>query len=161
MIRKKIILYAMSLLSLLIYSGCYSPQIDKSIVNDTRPAKTAMGPGGQFYSLQIPSQGPVNDTVVGVFNTILGPSTLVRQLAETMAKGQYEQIRLAVTGFSAEKTKQAILLAVKLNKGNSLKHLKFMYVGYPKYRAEIQTAIESLDAQFFFRSILAPLLKES
>ncbi len=139
---------------IILASSCNSSQVNKAVIDDTKSIKVEMGDEGEFFYLMVRSQGPINDALVGGLNSTLGPSKLVRQVADIMAKGENQSVRFAITGYSAAKNKDVILKAVEINKDKTLNKLKFMYIGYPEDREEIQNAVEKTGATFFFKSFV-------
>jgi len=147
-----------SILVCLIISGCGESNIDTSLINNTAGLKEAFGEQGNIYILQIPSQGGINDTIVASLVATAGPNTTVHQIAEKMAMGEKQAVRLTVTGYSSVKNKTYIQSAVKLNEGKNLSMLKFMYLGFPEDEQEIRKAVESTGAKFYFKSFITDKL---
>jgi hypothetical protein len=133
--------------------GCASKNANLDMNTLEKEAQTTLGCGEDSNFYIVPSQGGINDAIVGGLSSVAGPSNLAKELAEYLSIGENKPFCIAVTGSSIDKTAKSILDALEINKGKQLTKLKFMYIGTSEKEVAIRKAVESLGAEFYFKSI--------
>lgn len=132
----------------LAIGGCAStPDVADREVRIGAAAAAFDRPFTYFY---IPSEGAIEDTAFIAMSKTTGSSGMARQLAGLMSAASQSPLRVVVTGPSREKNERVVLDAVAALAGKSLPRLQFLFLGNATYEAKIRSAIEPLDAEFFF-----------